>query len=488
MKAEVVIGLEVHLQLRTESKIFCPCSAGYNLDSNRQVCPLCAGFPGVLPVLNEKAKRYALITALGLGCRINEFSLFARKQYFYPDLPKNYQISQYDLPLAEKGALEIEIEGGRKKIGITRVHLEEDAGKLLHYIGAKALDHSLVDLNRSGMPLLEIVSEPEINSSAEAFGYLQELKSLLQFIGVSDCNMEEGSLRCDANISIKKEGSCKLGVKTELKNMNSFRAVKKALDYEIKRQKELLSQGKEIIQETRLWDESEEITTSMRRKEEAHDYRYFPEPDLLPVVVSKKEIEELRKILPESPSQMRARFREKYQLSEYDIALLTAEKDLAASYEEAMNYWARSKKLTREDYKNGANWYTGPIKEKLNEKKINFSSSPLTSQYVAELLKLIDKEEINRRQAKEFLKKAMEKKSGKASLSDSSQMERQISDEGEIRKQTGLVLAENKEVVERFHKGEEKLLGYLVGQVMKKTQGRASPRVVNKILKEELKG
>jgi len=487
---QVVIGLEVHAQLKTEAKIFCGCSTEYTLEPNIQVCPVCAGFPGVLPVLNEKAKDYSLRTALALNCKINPSSQFARKQYFYPDLPKNYQISQYDLPMAENGFLEIEVEGNKKKIGITRVHLEEDAGKLLHYIGSQALDCSLLDLNRSGVPLLEIVSEPELSSSEEAFCYLQELKSLLKYIGVSDCNMEEGSLRCDANVSIKKKELKELGVKTELKNMNSFRAVKKALDYEVKRQTEILSEGGKIIQETRLWDEKEEVTHSMRRKEEAHDYRYFPEPDLLPVVIAEEEVEEIRRSLPESPAQMRSRFKSEYHLSDYDISVLTAEKELAEFYEEALKAYVKMgyRTLTEKIYKMIANWVMGEVKAQLNIKKLRPMESPGTPQHLSELIKLLEDNEIGIGKARTMWKKIMDTKPGeKAPLPQSMDIIKQMSDEGEIEDIIQAVLNENKDIVERFHKGEEKLFGFLVGQVMKKTKGRANPNLANKILREMLK-
>lgn len=486
---QVVIGLEVHLQLKTESKIFCGCSAEYNLEPNIQGCPVCAGLPGVLPVLNEKAKRFTLMAALALNCKINPFSSFSRKQYFYPDLPKNYQISQYDLPVAENGSLEVEIGGKIKKIGITRVHLEEDAGKLLHYIGSRALEHSLVDLNRSGLPLLEIVSEPDMYSSEEAFSYLQELKSLIQYIGVSDCNMEEGSLRCDANISIRKDKTHVLGVKTELKNMNSFRAVKKALDYEVKRQKEVLSQRKKIVQETRLWDEKEGITHPMRRKEEAHDYRYFPEPDLLPLLTDKAEIEEIKKTLPELPAQRRKRFQGQYSLSAYDVSVITSEKELSDFYEDVVKEYAKKEKLKPEIHKKIANWIMGDFKARLKAQKISVLELPVSARHLSDLVKLIEDGKINLRQAKEVLKEMMEEKSKETPLPSVIIGQKgvgQISDQGAIKEIIREVIDENKKAAERLRQGEEKVLGYLIGQVMKKTQGKANPSLINKILKEEL--
>ena len=480
---QVIIGLEVHAQLKTESKVFCGCSTEYTLEPNIQVCPVCAGFPGVLPSFNEKVKRLALRTALAVNCEIPSFSQFSRKQYFYPDTPKNYQISQYDLPLAKNGFLKIKAEGKIKKIGITRVHLEEDAGKLLHSIGSEVLDHSLLDLNRSGVPLLEIVSEPDLNSPEEAFCYLQELKSLLKYIEVSDCDMEKGSLRCDANISLRQKGTKKLGVKAELKNMNSFRAVKKALDYEVKRQEEVLSQGGEIIQETRLWDEKEELTRSMRRKEDADDYRYFPEPDLLPLLIGKEEIEEAKRNLPESPAQRKERFQVQYGLSDYDISVLTAEKDLADFYETVVKEYSRLGDKPAENYKKIANWVMGEFKAALKTVKNSIKEAPVTPVYLAGLIIMVENGKIPEGTAKKELKKAMEIKFGKASLPGSLTV---ISGQSAIRKVVQEVTKENKEVVEKFHQGKEKALGFLVGQVMKKTRGRADPTVVNQILKEVL--
>ena len=481
---QVIIGLEVHAQLKTESKIFCGCSTEYTLEPNIQVCPVCAGFPGALPSFNEKVKWLALRTALALSCEIASFSQFSRKQYFYPDIPKNYQISQYDLPLAKNGFLKIKAEGKIKKIGITRVHLEEDAGKLLHSIGSEALEHSLVDLNRSGVPLLEIVSEPDLNSSEEAFCYLQELKPLLRYIEVSDCNMEEGSLRCDANISLRKRGAKKLGVKAELKNMNSFRAIKKALDYEAKRQEEILSQGGEIIQETRLWDEKEELTRPMRRKEEAHDYRYFPEPDLLPLLINEEEIEEVKRNLPESPAQRRERFQVQYSLSDYDISVLTSEKDLADFYEAVVKEYPQRGNKSAENYKKIANWVMGEFKAALKAAKNSIKDCPVRPVYLAELITMVENGKIPRGAAKKKLKKAMGIKFGEISLPASVAI---ISEESAIKKVIQEVIKENKEVVEKFHQGKEKALGFLIGQVMKKTEGRADPKLVGKILREALK-
>ncbi len=482
---QVIIGLEVHVQLKTESKVFCGCSTEYTLEPNIQVCPVCAGFPGVLPSFNEKVKRLALRTALALNCEIPSFSQFSRKQYFYPDTPKNYQISQYDLPLARNGFLEIKAEGKIRKIGITRVHLEEDAGKLLHSIGPEILDHSLVDLNRSGVPLLEIVSEPDLNSSEEAFCYLQELKSFLRYIEVSDCDMEKGSLRCDANISLRKRGAKKLGVKAELKNMNSFRAIKKALDYEVKRQEKVLSQGGEIIQETRLWDEKEELTRLMRRKEEAHDYRYFPEPDLLPLLIDEKEIEEVKRSLPESPAQRRERFQVQYSLSDYDISVLISEKDLADFYEVVVKEYSQlGDKPVEQQYKKIANWVMGEFKAALKAAKDSIKECPVAPVYLAELIIRVENDKIPRGAAKKELKKAMGIKFGEISLPASAAV---ISEQSAIKKVIQEVIKENKEVVEKFHQGKEKALGFLVGQVMKKTQGRAEPKLVNKILREALK-
>lgn len=480
---ETVIGLEVHVQLKTESKIFCSCSTQFGEAPNVNICPICTGMPGVLPVLNEKVVELALKVTAALNCRIKDKSIFARKNYFYPDLPKNYQISQYDFPLAENGYLEI--GNNKKRIDIIRVHLEEDAGKLLHSIGSTQIDGSLVDFNRCGIPLLEIVSEAQINSPQEAYAYLQNLKSILKYIEVSDCNMEEGSLRCDANVSLRPEGREMLGVKTEVKNMNSFKGVEKALEYEVKRQTQILTEGKRIIQETRLWDEKEEKTSSMRSKEEAHDYRYFPEPDLVPLVVKPEWIAKTKEELPELPQERRRRFVEEYNLSNYDTEVITAEKALADYYEECVKGIEEGKK-DKTIFKIAANWVMGDLLGHLNTGNMDIKDSPVTTTHLASMLGLLQKGVISGKIAKTVFEEMF--KTGKKPediIKEKGLV--QISDEGQIEKIIDEVIADNPKVIEEYKSGKEKVLGFLVGQVMKKTKGKCNPQIANKFLKEKLK-
>jgi len=500
MNYQSVIGLEVHTQLKTRSKLFCACSTEFGLPPNSNICPVCTGQPGVLPVLNKKAIEYAIRTAIALNCKIAERAIFARKNYFYPDLPKNYQISQYEMPLAEDGYLEIlnaenaEISRRmqKKRIGIERVHLEEDAGKLLHAIGAQELDYSLVDFNRTGIPLLEIVSAPEIYSPEEAYIYLQTLKSILQYLEVSDCDMEKGSLRCDANVSVRPQNVASrfigtLGVKTEIKNMNSFKALKEALTYEITRQIEVLESGEKIVQETRLWDADKGITQSMRSKEYAHDYRYFPEPDLVPLVLEKDFIEEIRKSLSELPTARKERFIKEYQLSEYDAGVLTAEKMLADYYEETIN------RLQITDYKlqiiskTTANWITTELLGRLNAENKTITESTVKPEDLAGLIKLIQEGIISGKIAKTVFEE-MYKTGKKAEEIVKEKGLIQIADEKEIAKIVEEVLKENEPVVKEYKAGKERAIGALVGAVMKKTSGRANPQIVNKILKQKLEG
>lgn len=505
MNYQTVIGLEVHCQLKTKSKLFCGCSTEFGLPANTNICPVCTGQPGVLPVLNKKAIEYAIRTALALNCQIAEKSIFARKNYFYPDLPKNYQISQYEMPLAENGYLELKIESLitqhqspiTKKIGIQRVHLEEDAGKLLHAIGAQELDYSLVDFNRTGIPLLEIVSAPELNSPEEAYLYLRTLKTILQYLEVSDCDMEKGSLRCDANVSVVAEPSNleperkvsdsekKLGVKTEIKNMNSFKALKEALNYEINRQIEVLESGERIIQETRLWNAERGITESMRSKEYAHDYRYFPEPDLVPLILEENFVAEIKKNLPELPAQRKARFIKDYQLSEYDAGVLTAEKTIADYYEETGKESVKLKVKSERLNKEVANWITTELLGRLNAENKTIIDSPIKPKDLAGLIKLIQDGTISGKIAKTVFeemyntgKKAEEIVKEKGLV--------QLTDEKEISKIIEEILAENQTVVNEYKSGKERALSALVGTVMKRTQGRANPQLVNKILKEKL--
>jgi len=475
-KYEIVIGLEVHVHLYTESKVFCGCSTKFGQPPNASTCPVCLGLPGVLPVLNKKAFLYAIKTALSLDCKIQERIKFDRKNYYYPDLPKNYQISQYDRPLGYKGIIEIEHDGSKKKIGITRVHLEEDAGKLIHDRGK---GESYVDLNRTGIPLLEIVSEPDIRSAEEASAYLQSLKAILQYLKVSDCNMEEGSLRCDANISIRPKGEKKLGVKVELKNMNSFKAVRDGLSYEAKRQSELMGKKEKIVQETRLWDENKGITMPMRTKEETHDYRYFPEPDLVPFSVSTQEIEKIKQSLPELPQAKKKRFITEYSLSAYDADVLTREVEVSDFFEDTLKIVKSPKEI--------ANWLLGDIASMINEKKISIEKSPIKPEYLAELVSLIKSEEITGKIAKEVLSLVFETGISPEEIVRQKGL-KQIKDTGELDSIIEEVLKENNKSVGDYKNGKKAAMTYLVGQVMKKTKGKANPKKVNEILKNKLEG
>lgn len=481
-KYQAVIGLETHVQLKTDSKLFCGCSTEFGKPPNTNICPVCTGQPGVLPVLNKKAVDLTILTGIALKCGIENTSVFARKNYFYPDLPKNYQISQFELPLCTGGHVEIALKTDKKKIGITRVHLEEDAGKLLHTIGPRALDYSLVDFNRTGIPLMEIVTGPDMNSTEEAYVFLSTLKSILQYLGVSDCDMEKGLLRCDANISVRKFGD-KLGVKAELKNMNSFKAVKDALDYEIIRQVNAVEKGEKIIQETRNWNVNTGITESMRSKEESHDYRYFPDPDLVPVETQAEEIEKTARSLPELPGQKKERFMAKYLLGEYDANVLIADKALAGFYEKTLE---QAGGLTQGDTaKTAANWITTELLGRLNTAGKTIEASPVTPENLAGLIKLLQNNTISGKIAKTVFDemfntgKAAEKIVQEKGLT-------QITDESAIAKYIEEAVRENPGIVEEYKAGKEQALGSLVGRVMKKTGGRANPQLVNRLLKEKL--
>lgn len=484
MEFETVIGLEVHAQLKTNSKVFCGCSTGFGAPPNKNICPVCTGQPGVLPVLNKKAVEFLVKTGLALNCRINSRSIFARKQYFYPDLPKNYQISQYELPLAEKGELEIETGGVKKTIGITRIHLEEDAGKLLHAIGARELDYSLVDLNRTGVPLMEIVSEADMRSPEEAYEYLVKLKNIVEYLGVSDCDMEEGKFRCDANISIRPFGQKEYGTKAELKNMNTLSGVRDALAYEVERQKEVVSGGGRIIQETRLWDAEKKESRSMRTKEEAHDYRYFPEPDLVPLELDNKFISDIKATLPELPEIRKARFVKELGLSDYDAGVLTTEKPLADFYEEALS------NLERSSAKITANWVANDLLGKLKAGFESFSaykasSQPLAAKDLAALVGLIQKGTISGKIAKTVFEEMFASGKDPETIVKEKGLV-QISDESAIAKLCDEAISGNPKAVAEFKAGKEQALGSLVGAVMKKSQGKANPQLVNKMLKERL--
>ena len=478
MEYEAVIGLEVHAQLLTKSKIFCGCTTQFGADPNTNTCPVCLGMPGVLPVLNKKVVEYAIKTGLALNCEIARYSVFARKNYFYPDLPKGYQISQYELPLAKNGYVEIEVKGNKKRIGITRVHMEEDAGKLMHEIGGKVTGYSYVDFNRTGVPLLEIVSEPDISSGEEASIYLQTLRNILRYLEVCDGNMEEGSLRCDANVSVRPRGRKELGTKTEVKNMNSFRFVRMALDYEIERQIDVLESGGSVIQETRLWDPKKEITISMRGKEEAHDYRYFPDPDLVPIEPDEEWIEKISKSLPELPQKKMERFVREYSIPVYDSNVLTSSKALADYFEECVKHFPKPKTVS--------NWIMSELLRLLKKDDREIEECPVIPQELAKMLSLIEKGTISGKIAKQVFEEMYRTGLPAEEIVRKKGLE-QVSDEGELDKVIERVLANNPDTVEKYRKGKTKVFGFLVGQVMKETQGKANPQIVNKLLKEKLK-
>ncbi len=476
-KYEAVIGLEVHLQLRTKTKIFCSCSTRFGDPPNSNVCPVCLGLPGALPVLNQEAVTMAMKAALALNCAINPRSRFARKNYFYPDLPKGYQISQYDEPLAENGWVEIEVGGTRKRIGVTRVHMEEDAGKSLHEGFADSDCKSYIDLNRSGVPLIEIVSEPDLRTPDEAFEYLTCLKTLLMYLDVSNCNMEEGSLRCDANVSVRVEGAAAFGVKTEVKNLNSFRFLQKALGYEIDRQIEILEGGGAIHQETRLWDSREQRTYGMRSKEFAHDYRYFPEPDLLPLVITEEWKAQVRRSLPELPDARRQRFISEYALPEYDAGQLTLSRPLADYFEEAARESGESKLA--------ANWVLSELLYRLKEANREITESPVSAAHLAELLRLMAKGSVSGKMAKDILAEMFSTgKTAGALVSEKGLA--QITNADQITAAARQVIASNPRQVEQYRSGKTATLGWFVGQVMKATRGQANPQMVQELLKKEL--
>jgi aspartyl-tRNA(Asn)/glutamyl-tRNA(Gln) amidotransferase subunit B len=474
---EAVIGLEIHAQLRTASKIFCGCSTAFGCPPNSSVCPVCLGFPGALPVMNRAAVDFGVRAGLALGCRINETSIFARKNYFYPDLPKGYQISQYEQPLASDGAVEYVGADGPRRVGITRVHLEEDAGKSLHDGFPDSDRKTYVDYNRSGVPLIEIVTEPDLRSAADAAQFFSRLRAILVWLGINDGNMEEGSLRCDANVSLRPAGATTLGTKAEVKNLNSFRFLQKALEYEIERQRDILEDGGRVVQETRLWDANGGVTVSMRSKEEAHDYRYFPEPDLPPVVVSAERRERLRAAMPELPDARKQRFVAAYALPEYDAAQLTQSRELADFFEAAVVAGAAPKAAS--------NWMMGELARVLKAAGRDVEGSPVSPQQLAGLLVLIDKGTISGAMAKDVFDKMIT--SGQAADEIVAREGlAQIDDEAQIVALVADVLTANADAVAQFRSGKASALGFLVGQVMKATAGKANPKRVNELLKREL--
>ena len=476
MQFEPVIGLEVHAQLKTETKIFCNCSTRFGSSPNANTCPVCTGMPGVLPVLNKKAVTFAIKAALATNCVINQESRFDRKNYFYPDLPKGYQISQYAKPIAEFGHLEVDsdVTGGQKKIGITRIHMEEDAGKLIH---DPARGKSLVDLNRTGVPLIEIVSEPDLRSAREAGAYLRKLHAILKYIDVCDGNMEEGSFRCDANISLRPRGQEAFGIRAELKNLNSFKNVEKAILYEIERQTYVLEEGKQVIQETRLWDPAKSKTVSMRGKEEAHDYRYFPDPDLVPLIVDDNWINGVQEQMPELPDEKRSRFMSQYELADYDAGILTSSIELADFYETCV------KELT--DKKQAANWLITNFLGMLKSKGITISETSVSTDHMAELLMLMEKGSISAATAKTVFEQMLETGTPPARIVKEKGLE-QVSDQSELEALVSEVLNENPDELAAYKNGKTKLFSFFMGQVMKKTKGKADPKVVTQLLKGNL--
>jgi len=474
MNYETVIGLEVHAQLQTNTKIFCGCETAFGEEANTRTCPVCIGMPGVLPVLNKKAVEYIIKTGLATHCSITPSSRFARKNYFYPDLPKGYQISQYELPLCEKGYVEILVEGKVKRVGITRIHLEEDAGKNLHTSESGA---SLVDLNRAGTPLMEIVSEPDIRSADEAAEYLKKLRSILRYIEVSDADMEKGNFRCDINVSLRPTGAKEYGTRAEVKNVNSFKFVQKAIEYEMKRQSQVLDEGGNVVQETRLFDSSKGVTFSMRSKEEAHDYRYFPEPDLVPVVTAQETIETIRKTIPELPEAKRGRFVRDYGLPEYDADMLTQSRALASYYEESTKLSGQPKVIS--------NWIMGELMRLLNADGKEIEECPVKPERLAGMVKMIGDGTISNKIAKTVFEEMY--KTGKdAEAVVKEQGLVQVSDTGEIETIIADVIKANPAQHADYKGGKDKLFGFFVGQVMKASKGKANPEMVNELLKKKL--
>jgi aspartyl-tRNA(Asn)/glutamyl-tRNA(Gln) amidotransferase subunit B len=474
IKYEAIIGMEVHAELLTQSKMFCGCSASFfGAEPNTLTCPVCTGMPGVLPVINQKAVEYTIMAALALHCQIAEASVFSRKNYFYPDLPKAYQISMYDLPLSENGWLEIEVDGSSKRIGIERVHLEEDTAKLFHIDG-----HSLVDFNRSGVPLMEIVSQPDMRSADEAYAYLTKLRQILRYLGVSSGDMEKGAMRCEANVSLRPVGSTEYGTKVEVKNLNSFRSVKLALDYEIQRQSRILNEGGSIEQVTMGWDEDRGVTVVQRSKEYAHDYRYFPEPDLPPLSISREWVGEIRDKLPELPEARRDRFMTEYGLSAYDAGVLTDDKAVADYFEVCVKAYPQAKTVS--------NWITGELFRLLKEAETSIEEVRITPPALAELLTLVEKDTINQNTAKAVLGEMFQ--SGRAAAEIVAEKGlAQISDADELDQIAEQAIAANPDEVAEYRAGKERLLGWFVGQVMKATRGKANPQLVTKLLKEKLR-
>ena len=477
MKYETVIGLEVHVQIKTKTKIFCSCSTEFGSRPNENTCPICLGMPGVLPVLNKRFLESSMRACLATHCTIEPMNRFARKNYFYPDLPKGYQISQFELPLGTNGYININVDGTKKRIGLTRIHMEEDAGKLIHGENSGRPGKSYVDFNRTGVPLCEVVSEPDMRSAEEARAYLNELKSILEYTGVSDCNMEEGSLRCDANVSIRPVGQKEFGTRAELKNLNSFKFIQKAIEYEVDRQTKLLDQGDTVKQETRLYDADRNETFPMRSKEEAHDYRYFPDPDLVPIMIDEAWVEELRKTIPELPEQKRERFFKNYKIPEYDAGVLTSSKPLADYFEQCTALFPQPKTIS--------NWMMGDLLRELKKDGRNIVDCPVSPSALVDLLKLIESGTISGNIAKGIFEEMYQTQKSAGSIVEEKGL-KQITDSSAIEKIVAEVIQANPGQVEEFKGGKEKVLGFLVGQVMKASKGKANPAMVNKLLKKKM--
>ncbi len=477
MKYETVIGLEVHVQIKTKTKIFCSCSTEFGSPPNENTCPICLGMPGVLPVLNKRFLESSMRACLATHCTIEPMNRFARKNYFYPDLPKGYQISQFELPLGTNGYININVDGTKKRIGLTRIHMEEDAGKLIHGENSGRPGKSYVDFNRTGVPLCEVVSEPDMRSAEEARAYLNELKSILEYTGVSDCNMEEGSLRCDANVSIRPVGQKEFGTRAELKNLNSFKFIQKAIEYEVDRQTKLLDQGDTVKQETRLYDADRNETFPMRSKEEAHDYRYFPDPDLVPIMIDETWVEKLRQTIPELPEQKRERFVKSYGIPEYDTGVLTSSAPLADYFEKCTALFPHPKTIS--------NWMMGDLLRELKKDCRDIVDCPVSPSALVDLLKLIQSGTISGNIAKGVFEEMYRTQKSAGSIVEEKGL-KQITDSSAIEKIVAEVIQANPGQVEEFKGGKEKVLGFLVGQVMKASKGKANPAMVNKLLKKKM--
>ncbi len=478
MAYEAVIGLEIHSELKTNTKIFCGCATTFGAEQNTHVCPVCLGLPGVLPVINKRVVEFAIKAGIALNCKINKFSKFDRKNYYYPDLPKNFQTSQFDLPIAEHGYVDIDVNGETKRIRITRIHMEEDAGKLVHSGNTiKDSASSDVDYNRTGVPLIEIVSEPDMRTAEEARTYMEKVKSILEYIDVSNCKMEEGNLRADVNVSLRPEGEERLGTKAEMKNLNSFKMVENALEYEIERQTEILDDGGHVIQETRTWDDGRGITVSMRTKEKAQDYRYMPEPDLVPIVTTDEQIENFKKSLPELPDARRARMINDFGLSAYDAGIITNSRAMAEYFDAVVK--------ENVDAKLAANWIMGDLSKNLNTENKTIAESPVSAANLAKMIKLIQEGTISSKIAKTVFEEMWKNDADPAVIVKEKGLV-QITDTNAIEKIIDAVLADNPKPVADYNGGNAKSIGFLVGQVMKASRGKANPGMVNKLLKEKL--